>query len=262
MNFGHMWSSALTQELGTADSTRLFTDSRRQQAVNNGALMFADLTECVLRQSTIVSSHGVREYNLLSTVNVPGGDFLRPSKQLPEYQFTNDTGTVTYVTGDNFPRRDINWLNTYQPGWRASTGGTPSAWYLRPDGGSLFFGFDTPPELDSSETAKVLLPYVAKPQSMSASTDVPFTFGSTVRTDLEPYHMAPVHYAAYELEKLRINEPAAQTQWQLFVGYVERCVRAMRPKGGQQVRFARNYFAETRSRRWVTSDAAIADPWS
>lgn len=259
-----MWSSALTQELGDADSTRLFTDARRQQAVNNGVLMFTDLTECALRQSTITSSHGVREYDLLSTVNVPGGDFLKLSKQLPEYQFTDSGGNVTYVTGEDFPRRDINYLNTYQQGWRDSTGGTPSAYYLRPDGGSLFFGMDTPPQIVSTagESAKVLLPYVARPATMSNSTDVPFTFGTGVRTDLEPYHQGPVHYAAYELEKLRVNDQAAQTQWQLFLSYVERFLKTMRPKGGQQVRFARNYWAETRAKRWITSDAAIADPWS
>ena len=262
MNFSHMWSSALTQELGIADSTRLFTDARRQQAVNNGVLMFVDLTECLQCESTIPSSHGVREYNLMSTVNVRRGDFLKPAKQLPEFRFTNDTGVVTYVTGDDFPRRDINWLNQYQPGWRSSTGGTPSAYYLRPEGGAHYFGFNTPPEIDSSETAKVVFPYIARPAVMTASTDVPFTINSTVRSDLEPFHMAAVHYGAYELEKLRVNDQGAQTQWQLFMSYVERYLRMLRPKGGLQVRTVRSYFAEARSRRWTTSDAAIADPWS
>jgi hypothetical protein len=71
-----------------------------------------------------------------------------------------------------------------------------------------------------------------------------------------------VHYAAYELEKLRVNDQAAQSQWALFTGYVERYLRTTRPKGGQQMRSARNYFSEARSRRWNTSDAAISDPWS
>lgn len=261
MNFGHMWSSALTQELGTADSTKLFTDGRRQQAIDNGVLAFADLTECSLRQSTIASSHSVREYNLLSTVNVRGGDFLRLSKQSPEFQFTDSGGHVSYVTGADFPRRDLNWLNQYQQGWRESTGGTPTAYYLRPDGGALYFGFDTPPEIGSSESAKVLLPYLARPSTMSASTDVPFTIGGTVRTDLEPYHQAPVHYAAYELEKLRVNEEASKTQWQLFLSYVERYLRTMRPRGGQQVRMERNYFSESKRRRGEAS-GEISDPWS
>lgn len=261
MNFGHLWSSAVTQELGTSDSTKLFTDARRQQAVNNGFLAFVDLTECAQRQSTIASSHGVREYNLMSTVNVPGGDFLRLSKQAPEYQFEDSNGAVQYVTGDDFPRRDVNWLNTYEPGWRTSTGGTPSAYYLRPDGGAHYFGFNTPPNLGSSELGRVLLPYLARPAVMTASTDVPFTFGGAARTDLEPYHQGAAHYAAYELEKLRVNEAAAQTQWQLFMGYVERYLRSNRPRGGQQVRTGRSYFSEARARRHGVSDGPISDPW-
>jgi hypothetical protein len=261
MNFSHMWSSALTQEIATSDSTKLFTDARRQQAVNNGVLQFVDLTECAVRQSTVTSSHGVREYNLLSTVNVPDGDFLRLSKQGPEFHFTDTASHVQYITGEDFPRRDINWLNQYQPGWRDSTGGTPSAYYERPDGGAYYFGFDTPPAITAGQSAKVLLPYVARPVIMTASTDVPFTFAGLTRTDLEPYHMAGVHYAAYELEKLRGDAQAVQTQWQLFSSYVERFIRACRPKGGRQIRQMRNYFSEARIRR-VERSGLIADPWA
>ena len=261
MVFSHMYSSALTQELGTSDSTKLFTDARRQQAVNNGMLAFVELTECAVRQSTIVSSHGVREYNLLSTVNVPGGDFLCLSRQGPEFQFTDTAGHVQYITGEDFPRRDINWLNQYAPGWRSSTGGTPSAYYERPDGGAYFFGLDTPPQINAGQSAKVLLSYVARPAIMTASTDVPFTFGGLTRTDLEEFHHAPVHYAAYELEKLRGETQAIATQWQLFTSYVERLLRRMRPKGGRTVRFTRNYFSEARTRRWERS-GLLADPWA
>lgn len=261
MQFSHQWSSALTAELGTADSTKLFTDARRQQAVNNGALAFVDLTECAVRQSTIVSSHGVREYNLLSTVNVPGGDFLRFAKQGPEFHWTDTAGRVTYITGDDFPRRDVNWLNQYQPGWRTSTGGTPRAYYDRPDGGAYYFGFDTPPTIASGQSAKVLLSYVARPQIMTASTDVPFTFSGLTRTDLEPYHHAPVHFAAYELEKLRGETEAIQTQWQLFASYVDRYLRALRPKGGRTVRLSRSYFSEGRAARW-DRNGLRAWPWA
>lgn len=261
MEFSHLWSSAVTQELGTSDSTKLFTDARRKQAVNNGMIAFVDLTECAIRQSTIVSSHGVREYNLLSTVNVPGGDYLRMANQGPEFHFTDTASHVQYITGEDFPRRDINWLNQYQSGWRSSTGGTPSAYYLRPDGGAMYFGFDTPPQIDAGESAKVLLPYVARPATMSASTDVPFTFSGLTRTDLEPYHQAVAHYAAYELEKLRSDAAAVQTQWQLFTSYVERFIRSCRPKGGRQVRMVRNYFREASKRRW-DGNGLLADPWA
>ncbi len=265
MTFSHLYSSALTQELGTADIAKLFTTARRQQAVNNGQLAFVELTECAVRQSTIVSSHGVREYNLLSTVNVPGGDFLCLSKQGPEYRFVDTAGHVQSIAGKDFPRRDLNWLNDNQPGWRDSTGGTPSAYYERPDGAALYFGFDTPPQLTAGQSGLVILPYVAKPVVMGSlgnNQPGPFVFaGSTEsRTDLEPYHMALAHYAAFELEKLRGEVAASATQWQLFTSYADRVIRKMTPKGGRTIRQARNYFSEARTRRWDRS-GLVADPW-
>lgn len=256
--FSQLYSSALDAELGTDDSTTLFTTARRQAAINEGLQEFADLTECFLRQSTITCSNGVAEYNLLSTVNVPGGDFVRVASQGPEYHFTNNTGsTVTnYYAGPDFERRDIPWLNDYEPGWRQSTAGTPQYWYERWDGGRVLFGMYPPPEIDSSQSAKVVLPYVARLSTLTADTEVPFSIASTasgpstgIRTDLDRYHQAAVHYAAYRLEKLRVNHQASQAQLQVFFGYVERFLRARRAKGGQTVKQARSYFAQARQRK-------------
>ena len=267
MNFGHAYSSALHQELGTDDSTILFTDARRKAAINNGMLMFTDLTECLLRQSTVTCSNGVAEYNLLSTVNVPGNDYLSLSKQGPEYHFTNDTGVITYVAGpDMFPRREIPWLNQYDPGWRTSTGATPQSYYERVDGGNRFIGLVPPPSFDSSESGKIVLPYIAKPVTMASDTDVPFSIATApstgIRNDLEPYHQAVVHYAAHELEKLRLNTQASASQLQIFMGYVERFLRRMQPKGPQQVRLGRNYFSEVKNRRGgIDVEQQIPYPW-
>ena len=269
MTFSHGYSSALNQELGT-DSTSLYTTARRQDAINLGVLQFADLTECFLRQSTITLVSGTREYNLMSTTNVPGGDYLRMSaKSFPEYVFTNDTGIVTRLAGPNdFPQRSLPWLNQNSPGWRDSTGDTPSAYYERLDGGRRLLGLDIPPVFDSSETATVLFPYVAKPQTLSSDTDVPFSIASTaagpstgIRSDLEPFHQAVVHFAASELLKLRKATEQSQTQLQLFLGYVERFLRTIKPKGGQQVRLGRSYFADARSRRWTDNDGPLAYPF-
>ena len=251
VQFSHLYSSALDQELGSDDSTRLFTDARRQRAINTAQLHWCDLTECAIRQSTVTCSNGTREYNLLSTVNVPGGDFLRLAKQGPEYHLisSGSSASTTFIAGDDFPRREIPWLNQNDPGWRSSTGGTPDGYYERFDGGQRLFGLVTPPRITSSQSGKIILPYVAKPSSLTASTDIPFTFGSTTRDDLEPYHQALVHYAAYELEKLRLNTEGSQSQLQQFTGYLERFFRSMQPKGEQQVRLGRNYFAEVRGRR-------------
>lgn len=259
-NFKHLYSSALDYELGTDDSTRLFTDARRKASINEGVEQFADLTECFLRQSTMASSHGVGEYNLLSTVNVAGEDFLRLSKQRPEYQLLSSHGgssvQITYVSGDNFERRDVEWLNQYEPGWRESTAGTPRYYYERIDGGKRYFGLYPPPDIGSSETAKVVLPYVARPPVLTSDTDVPFAIASTasgpstgIRTDLANYHQAAVHYAAHKLEKLRANTEGSQTQLQAFLGWVQRYLADRQPKNGQTIKHARSYLAESRRSR-------------
>lgn len=265
MNFFLLYTSQLDQELGTDDSTRLFLTAKRWRALNQAQLQWCDLTECAIKQSTVSCSNGIGEYNLLSTVNVPGGDFLRLAKQGIEFHRVSSHGgssaITTYIAGDHMlPRREVPWLNEYEPGWRDSTGADPTAYYERMDGGERLLGLVPPPSVGSSEIGKVILPYVAKPSSMGSDTDIPFTFGSTVRTDLEPYHQALVHYAASELEKLRLNTEASQAQLQMFLGYVERYHASMKPKGLQTVRMARNYFTEMR-RRGRDEERAIPYPW-
>lgn len=251
MQFSHLYSSALDQELGTDDSTRLFLTARRQRAINQAQLQWCDLTECAIKQSTVTCSNGTGEYNLLSTVSVPGQDFLRLAKQGIEYHLISSgtTKSTTFIAGDLLTRREIPWLNQYDLGWRGSTGANPYAYYERMDGGQRFLGLVPPPRITSSEVGKVILPYVAKPSTMTSDTAVPFTFGSTVREDLEPYHQALVHYAASELEKLRLNYEASASQLQVFMGYVQRYVQALKPHGPMQIRFGRNYFNEMRKRR-------------
>lgn len=261
--FSDLYSSRLIQELGT-DETRLFTTARKKNAINAGLLQFVDLTECLLRQSTLTSSHGVREYDLLSTALLAGSSqFLRLSKQGPEYHFTSTTGRVTYTAGDDFPRREIPWLHQNAPGWRESTAGTPQSYYLRPDGGHLYFGVDTPPTINSTagESGQFVIPFVAKPPTLTSDTSIPFTFGTVTRTDLEPYHQAAVHFAASDLEKLRVNKDASQMQLQIGLGYVQRYLQMLRPKGGAQVRSARNYFQEVIGRRGSVPDGPLAWPF-
>lgn len=260
MQFSHLYSSALDQELGTDDSTVLFTTDRRKRAINQAHLQWCDLTECAIRQSTVTCSNGVGEYNLLSTVNTYG-DFLKLGKQQPEFLLisSGSSASTQFIAGDDFPRRDINWLNQNDPGWRSSTGATPESYYERMDGGRRFFGLVPPPRITSSQAGKVLLPYVAKPSSMTSDTDVPFTFGSTVRDDLEPYQQALVHYAASELEKLRLNAEGVKSQLELFQGYLTRFLRGMEPKGPKVIRTARNYFTEIRNRRSGNRDDST--PW-
>jgi len=264
VTFSHLYSSALDQELGNDDSTRLFTTARRKRAINAAHLQFADLTECAIRWSTFSCSNGVGEYDLVGSPNITGGDYIRIAKPGIEYRLVSSGGassnSTRFVAGDLLPRREIQWLNQYEYGWRSSTGADPMAYYERMDGGRRFLGLWPPPRIQSSEVGSVLIAYVAKPSTLTADTSIPFTFGANVREDLEPYHQALVHYAASELEKLRLNNEASQIQLQQFSGYLQRYAQAMQPKDLKTVRLARSYFGEARSRRSET-EREIMYPW-
>ena len=51
--FGLLTKEWLTQEIRTDDSTVLFTSTRRNLAINDGYAEFCDLTECLIRVSTV-----------------------------------------------------------------------------------------------------------------------------------------------------------------------------------------------------------------
>lgn len=251
MQFSNLYTDRLDEELGTDDSTRLFTTARRKHAVNEGLRQFADLTECYTKESSVSCSHGTGEYDLLSTVNTTSGDYLRLSAQLPEYRLksSGSSGSTQYISGDNFSRTTVQWLDQYEPGWRNSTGGTPRFYYERVDGGKRLFGMYPPPQIKSSQVGTLRVPFVARPSSLTSDTDVPFKVSAiATRNDLEPYHEAFSHYAAYRLEKLRVNTDASQAQFQVFMGYVQRFLSALAPKGGTTVKPARSYFGQARRR--------------
>lgn len=254
-SFSELYTDRLDEELGTDDSTRLFTTARRKHAVNDGLRQFADLTECYTRESSITCSNAVGEYNALSTVNIAGEDFVRLSKQTPEYRLVSSgaatSASTSYVGGEDFRRTTVQWLDEYEPGWRQSTGGTPQYYYERMDGGRRLFGLYPPPKIGSSETGTLRLPYVARPSSMTSDTDVPFTAGSTVRRDLTEYHEAFAHYGAYRLEKLRVQTDQSNAQLQVFLGYVQRFQQSLRPKGGTTIKPARSYFGQSRRRGYT-----------
>lgn len=263
--FSALYGDALDTELGTADSTQLFTTARRKAAINEGQRQFVGLTECVVRRSSVTVSSSAREFNLNSTAILPGssnGKFLRVSKAGPVYLTYDTAGTQqTVIAGDeDFPQRDEAWLDAAEPGWRSTNTGTPSAWYLRPDGGSMFFGLNCPADVSTSETAELLIPYVVRPSSMTADTHVPFRFSTLSRTDLDEFEQALVHYAAHKLEKLRKDTDASQQQLQAFLGYVQRYVATFRPKGMRTLRTARNYFQDARRGGRDAQYGALA-PW-
>jgi hypothetical protein len=247
-NLSTLAGRLLTQELGSEDSTVLFTDARRYGGVNDGLREFADLTECFQRVSSLTWVGGVREYDLNASTVITSQDFVRfPSELSVELHYTDASSRTTYLSGDDLPERTVRWLNTYEPGWRDSTTissgmQVPQCFYRRSEGGRLFLGLHPVPSTGSSASIKVLIPYVAYPSALSNSTDVPFTADGQTRLDLRPYHQGLVHYAAHQMEKLRRDDQAADRQLQKFAGYVQRYLQNMRRKGGSAVTYARNYF--------------------
>jgi ribosomal protein S18 acetylase RimI-like enzyme len=245
--FSNLYSSRLDRELGTDDATILFTTARRKSAINEGAQEFADLTECLTRWVTFPIVGGVAEYDLNSTLIIPAGDFNDFAKEPVEFQYTDASSNVTILSGDSLPRRDIRWLDRYREGWRLSTvASSVSQWpelhYVRADGPAFFLGLTPVPSTGSSASALVRLPYIANAPTLVNSTDVPFTFNSSVRTDLATYHQGLVHYAASQLEKLRRDDQASDRQLQKFLGYVSRYLQDLRVKGGRSIMQARSYF--------------------
>lgn len=246
--FSSLYGTRLDRELGTDDSTVLFTTARRKAAVNEGAVEFANLTGCLTRWATFTGVGGTAEYDLNSTVIIPGGDFGGFAKEPVEFRYLDASSNVTELSGDALPRRDIPWLHQYRPGWRLSTVASsvmqmPELYYERIDGGARYLGFTPTPSTGSSASFTVRVPYLADAPVMTSDTNEPFTFNSSVRYDLSGYHQGLVHYAAHQLEKLRRDEQASDRQLQKFLGYVSRCLQDMPRRGQKAVRQARNYFA-------------------
>lgn len=246
VQFSSLYSARLDEELHSTDATVLFTTARRKAAINKGQEEFADLTECFTRQSTLVWAGGTGETDLNSTITA--GDFVRLSKEQVQFRYLDASSNLTVLVGqDDLPKRDVEWLNRYQPGWQVSTVAssvmqTPQAYYERWDGNQRLLGFWPVPSTGSSASISVVVPYVARPLPLTSDTQEPFATAAGYRTDLRPYHQALVHFAAFQLEKLRPDLKASGGHYALFTTYVARCVQAMRQKGGTYINPARRYF--------------------
>lgn len=243
MIFERLYKSELSIALNNSDTSVLFTSTRRQDAIRDAEEEFIDLTECFTVQSSVACSCNVSEY-ALTTSTGGSSNFVRIAKQGVEYHHTSSNAALRTVSGDNFPRRDIHWLNRDSPNWRESTtpAELPTGYYVRNDSAAVLIGLLNPPDIGSSETGKLLIPYVAKPPAMTSTGAEPF--GS--RQDLRVYHKALPHYAAYKLLPLIGDEQGSQVQLQKFMGYVERYKQDQRPKGGTHVTMQRRYFNDAR----------------
>lgn len=247
-----MYGDQLDKELGSNDTSLLFTTTKRKAEINRAQAWFVEQTECLTRETTIAIVDGTQEYDLEANIS----DFLRISKQGVELKITPSSGDPTYYAGRDFPRRDIAWLNANEPGWKNSDTGRPECWYLQEDGGLVVIGVVPVPDVLSGETWTLIVPYVARPSDMSADGDEPFTVSSNVKKTLSPWHDALVYYAASELEKLRKNVPRSLELLQYAQARVQDYKARRQPKGGQHVTFARPYRGEASGVR----DRALS-PW-
>ena len=244
--FSSLYTARLDTELATDDTAELFTTARRKAAINRGVQEFADLTECFTRVATATITGGTAEYALSSSGVIADGDFVRFAKETVTLTYTDAAGNVTVV--DDLQRRDPVWLDRFEPGWRNSTVSTatgqqlPRYYYERMDGGARVIGFSPTPSTGSSATLTAAIPYVAYPPVLVNDSDEPYSVSTAVRTDLRPFHQAPVHYAAHVLEKLRRDTQESGAQYQQFLAYVEKFKAGMRRKGGNTISVARSYF--------------------
>lgn len=240
MVFSDLYGTQLDIELGSADRV-LFTTIKRKKAVNDAMHNFERLTSCTPVYGTIPIVSGTGEYDLLLT-------FLNyislVHNSSPSVKKVDGSGNVSWIQGDDLPRRDPVWLDSSAPGWRADPAGTPNSWYLRDDAGSSFVGLDPPPSVLAGWTYSILVPYLALSDDLVSDGDQPFSINGKPFARLLGYHQALVHYAAGLLEPLRKNYTGAKRQMDLYAGYTAQYQTKQRKDGSDQVVFARNYLRE------------------
>lgn len=242
MFFNQLYGAQLDIELGSADRTQLFKTALRQKAINDGMHNWERVTSCTPVFGTIPIVNGTPEYDLFLTFlnYISMADNAQPSVKR-----VDPSGNVTWIQGDDLPRRDPVWLDNSQPGWRADPAGTPTGWYLRDDAGTTFIGLDPAPSVPAGWTYSLLVPYLASSDDLVNDGDQPFSINGKPFARLMPYHQALVHFAAGQLESLRKNYTAAKRQMDLYAGYIAQYSTKQRRDGPDQVVFSRNYLKES-----------------
>jgi hypothetical protein len=255
MTFLELYGDALDQELGTADRTRLFLTAKRKLAINVAQTEFLRLTNCYVRRAEIDLEDGTHEYDLLAAIGDSNFFRLDGARELPVIQRESSTGDYTYIGGDDFVRRSTDWLDRHSPGWRNSGhSGTPDAWYVRQDNGTLLVGIAPPPSIPAGDEWLLLVPYVAVPDTMTSDSDIPFSTSSNAQSSLIPFHQALVHHAASKLELLRKNYGASDRQTQLFAGYAADFLQSRQPDGPQHVTMHHDYLGSANKHRSTFGD--------
>jgi hypothetical protein len=242
MYFSQLYGSQLDIELGSQDRSQLFTTARRQKAINDAMHNFERMASCTPVLGTIAITDGVAEYDLLGNFS----NFVSlQERREPSIRRVSGSGSVTWIQGEDFPRKTPTFLDRDEPGWEADPKGVPNGWYLRDDAGTSYVGLTPPPgPAASGETWTLYVPYLASSDDMVSDGDQPFTINGIVFAILAPYHQALVHYAAGLLEPLRKNYSGAQRQMGLYAGYVAQYETKKRKDGPNQITMRRTYLRD------------------
>lgn len=253
MQFSELYGDYLDRELGTGDRTQRFTTARRKTAVNQGQDEFIRQTGALVIEAEWTLADGDDEV-AIDTIIQPN-KFMRFASRQP-YIKIDDGTSVRYYRGKDFPRKDLELMDRDEPGWDRSANrkGRPQSWYLRDDGDAEYFGIYPAAEIQAGYTWTLVIPFVAKADTMTADAAIPFDG----KLSLTPYHQALVHYAAAQLEKLRRNYQVSASQLDAFNVYVQEYIGNKKDPAGDQVSFAHGYFTAA-SRRGGTGYDPLRD---
>jgi len=225
VDFKALYGEALDFELGSYDTTELFTTARRKLAVNRAQREFARLTQCYIREFLTPLVSGTASYDVGGVAADAFVDFSRRPVDLVRTRGVD-------VAATPLQRHDVPWLDLHKPGWRDSgTAGVPEVVAYNPDGGAATLLLTPTPLVPAGETWSLRLAALVTPADMVSDTDVPFRHASDSLTSLEPYHWALAHFAASLLERLRKDTDAVEKQLTLFGAYVQDYQGSQRPLG-------------------------------
>jgi hypothetical protein len=244
MTFAELYGEALHHELGSEDVTELFTTVRRKAAINRACVEFARLTQCFVADVVQPVTLAVAAYDLDTLTTDLFVNFL--ARPLRLQRTTVATGSISET---RLTRRDVPWLDRERDGWRNSPQtGVPDVWAFVADGGTNQVVLSPRPAVPADETWALIVPLVLNPPVMGNDNDVPFTWLGTPQMALEPYHWALAHYAASQLERLRKDPQALESQLAMFGAYVQDWKATRRPRGGDvRALQARDYLRRTRT---------------
>lgn len=244
MQFSELYGPALDHELGSYDTTQLFTTARRKYAVNRAQKEFARLAKISLSREVVIPlATGTARYDLDAASVGRFVSFGRPPLRL-----RHTVAQSGAVSATSLLVRSVAYLDEVKPDWRDSASrGVPDNIGHDPVNGVNWLVCVPVPTVTPSETWDLIVPIQANAADMTNDTDVPFDG----RPDIEPFHWGLAHFAASILERLRKDPEAEQAQVTKFGAYLEDWnAKSTSPSGAhKRVLMQRDYLREVSRER-------------